>query len=76
MTEADWLTYTDPTPMVEYLRGHAGGRRLPLFAFACCQRSRDLLAGSVRVPDRLRTGWSERPIDWPRKPNDRWVGQP
>jgi hypothetical protein len=51
MTEADWLTYTDPTPMVDYLRGHAGGHRLPLFALACCQRSRDLLAGSIRVPE-------------------------
>jgi hypothetical protein len=32
MTEADWLACTDPRPMLEFLRGRAGDRKLRLFA--------------------------------------------
>ena len=30
MTEADWLGCTDPTPMLDHLRGKAGARKLRL----------------------------------------------
>jgi hypothetical protein len=50
MTEADWLTATDPRPMLESLRGRASDRKLRLFAAACCRRNWHLLSEDVSRP--------------------------
>ena len=37
MTEAEWLTCTDPGAMLELLGTRIGRRKLRLFAIACCR---------------------------------------
>jgi hypothetical protein len=44
MTEADWLSYTDPARMVAFVGDKVSSRKLRLFACACCRRIWDLLA--------------------------------
>ena len=38
MTEQEWLTASDPTPMLKFLEGKAGDRKLRLFGVASCHR--------------------------------------
>jgi hypothetical protein len=63
MNEADWDRSTDPTPMLQFLRdsGTASGRKLSLFAVACCRRIWPLLAdergrGAVGLTERFADG--------------------
>ena len=37
MTEAEWLTCADPTPMLEFLRGRASERKKRFVSFGCCR---------------------------------------
>jgi hypothetical protein len=55
MTEAEWLASADPRPMLDLLRGRAEGRKLRLFAVACCRRVMPLLVSRwPAVDERLR----------------------
>jgi hypothetical protein len=43
MTEAEWESCTDPTPMLEFLHGRPSERKLRLFGCACCRQIWDFL---------------------------------
>lgn len=55
MTEAEWLTCTDPVPMVSHLRPPARSRRAFLFYHACCHRFArfHIYPGTKYAADRL-----------------------
>ena len=56
MTETEWLGCTDPEKMLEFLRGDTTGRKLRLFAVACCRRAWD------RLPNE-RSRWAVQVIE-------------
>jgi hypothetical protein len=60
MTEDEWLACTDPTPMMDFLRGKASKRKLRLFACACWRRQWRFL---TREEDRSAVAVAERFAD-------------
>src|SRR5919202_6131203 len=54
MTEAEWFTGDDPTPMLEFLAGRASARKLRLFAVACCRATWQRLDQPAHVERRNR----------------------
>src|SRR5262245_36754044 len=61
MTEAEWLTTTDPEPMLGACRGALTERKARLLSCAICRRLWELLGDRGRpVPDARRRGSSRR----------------
>ena len=57
MTEEEWLSPTDPEPMLRYLFGKATERKLRLFTSGCCRRLGVLLKSDT---DRSAVEFGER----------------
>jgi hypothetical protein len=54
MIESEWLTCSDPQPMLRHLGCKAGERKRRLFACACCRRAWHLLA-DLRIRKAVET---------------------
>jgi hypothetical protein len=48
VTEAEWRASTDPVAMLEHVREYASGRKLRLFAVACCRHNWEALTEDGR----------------------------
>jgi hypothetical protein len=66
MTEAEWLSRNNPTPMRTLLPGWISERKVRLFACACCRRIGELLANEARqwveVAERYADGAASREV--------------
>jgi hypothetical protein len=82
--EAEWLTSTDPTPMLKFLRGKVSDRKLRLFVAGCCyvdyrpstvipaydvvQEFADGRTTLDDAPKHLLTLGSTNELAWPKRP--------
>ncbi len=67
MTEQEWVSCTDPKPMLEFLRGKVSDRALRLFACACCRQVWHLISEPVV---RKAIEIAERYADWEASDED------
>ena len=67
MTEQEWQTATDPTPMLEFLEasGKASDRKFRLFGVACCRNERKLMSdGGQRRVILLAEAFADDEVTW------------
>jgi hypothetical protein len=72
VTEAEWLACADPEPMLDFLQGGAGERKLRLFACACCRHTSSLAAAesgrmAAHGRSQAEVGLVEREADLARR---------
>jgi hypothetical protein len=65
MIEAEWLSCTNPSPMLELLRDEASERKVRLFAVACCRRvwsslEHEEFRDAVRTAEAFADGLADR----------------
>jgi hypothetical protein len=60
MTEKEWLTCADPTPMLAFIKGNGSERKLRLYACACCRSAWD---GTETAKSRRSVEVAERYAD-------------
>ena len=65
MTEQDWMSCADPTPMLVFLGGKTSNRKFRLFACACCRRIRPLIRDkrswqAVEIAEEYADGLADR----------------
>jgi hypothetical protein len=65
MTEAEWLSCTDPRPLLDELAGRSSSRKRRLLVCACCRRVWDLLTDprskqAVELAERYADGLARR----------------
>jgi hypothetical protein len=61
MTEQQWLACAEPRRMLTLLRERASGRKLRLFAVACCRRVLHLLDEAHRAAADIAEEWADTP---------------
>lgn len=67
MTAGEWEDIADPVAMLEALRGRVSGRKITLFAAACCRHDQILMSDRR---SRRAVEWAERWADRTAKPDD------
>jgi|SRR5262245_52861 len=60
MTASEWISCTDPRPMLDSLRGRASDRQLRLFACACCRSIQGFIPpGACRDAIEVALGYAD-----------------
>lgn len=64
MTDTNWVTAKDPTPLLEFLGDRLSGRMRALFGLACYRRvvhlvTQTLVLGAFRTGERLHDGTAD-----------------
>jgi hypothetical protein len=80
VTEKEWFECTDPTPMLNWLRGKVTARKSRLFALVCCRRMWHLLSdrrsrSAVERAEVLADKQTATPSEWHPLRLDAWSAE-